>query len=975
VSREVLRSTALLILLGLAAPGYALDPSRTLTQYVHRIWQVQQGLPQASVYAVTQTRDGYLWLGTQTGLVRFDGVRFTTIGQLGEVSLTNVWVTALVEDSQGTLWIGTNHDGLVRLQHGEATRYSTVDGLPSDDIQCLLADRRGGVWVCTPKGLASVNEAVRTFGVRDGLSSADVRATCLEPDGRPIVGLENGQLEEWQDSRFHEHPLRSETTPDIRAMLCTADGAVWVATNEGLFHLVRGSKDPRYKAVDTSDSFQVQERLGQKDGLADDSILTLAENRDGALLVGTSNGFSRVRGREIESFRPEDGLSQSTVYSLYEDRESTLWVATKHGLNQFLDGRAIPYTTSEGLPSNNTGPVLQDRDGTIWVGTLDGGLARFDGRRFASLGTHDGLVSNSIHALAEDAVGNLWVGTDKGLNRLRNGRVSGTWTGRTGLPGDRIRALLVDRRGDLWISTTGGVAVLRDGQVRRPVGFGASGDGVLAFADTRVNGVISAPSSASPMLRHAVALYEDHEGLLWIGTQGYGLTLVDGDRVVTFSVVDGLFDDVIYGIAEDDLGHLWMACSKGIFSANRSDLLQVAAGRRKSFVSTPYSPLDVLRTIECRSGVQPVIARTRDGQLWFSTIRGVLVIDPSHMERRFTAPSVVIEDVTVDGERRAPGDLGELPAGRNNVEFGYTGISFVAPARITFRYYLEGFDREWIDAGQRRQAFYTNLPHGRFRFRVRACNPDGTCAESPGVVAFAIAPAVYQRLWFVPLCLGVLVFAVWGADRIRIRRLHAGFELILTERGRIARELHDTLIQGFAGVTMAMQALASRLPPSNERRALEDMVNDAGNSLRAARRSLAGLRREHSQSGLTAAIEQAARQLTEDRGLRLKLTLDECRRDLPEQVEDNLLRIAQEAVMNAVKHSGARTLHVSLAQTPEWVRLSVKDDGTGFDGGEAPPSGHYGLIGMRERAAQIGAEFHVTSSPGHGTTVSVLVES
>ncbi len=970
-------SILLLAFLALAPRAYALDPARTLSQYVHRIWQVQQGLPQASIYSIVETHDGYLWLGTQTGLVKFDGVRFTTIDQMDGISSADIWVTQLLEDDQHALWIGTNQSGLLELHDGIVKRYTQRDGLPTGTVQCLFSDRSGNVWLCTPNGLAELTHGrVRAFGPAQGLTSSDIRAACVGVDGAIVVAADNSRLSTWNGTRFVSSAIALPESAAVQTMLCASDGAVWVGTVDGLMR-IRGER------VD---------RLTLADGLADNSILTLTESRDGSVLAGTKNGFSRIRGGEIESFGPQDGLSQSTVYSLYEDHEGSLWAATKHGLNQFLDGRGIPYTTSEGLPSNNTGPVLQDRDGQIWVGTLGAGLARFDGHRFKNaMTTHDGLASNFIYALAADEDGDIWVGTDAGLSRLRHGRVNGRWTTAQGLPANRIRALFHDRDGTLWIATSAGTAVFKNGALQSNRDHHPSLDGpVLAFGEDRDHHFYAAPESGalrryaqdplgdpSPLassLRHVDALYEDADGLLWVGTLGDGLRLIDHGTVHSYSVLDGLFDDAIYGIVGDDHDRLWMACSKGIFSVNRSDLKRFAAGEIHQFVSSPYSPTDVLRTIECKSGVQPVAARTRDGRLWFSTIRGLLVLDPNHLDRRFAPPPVVVEEVTVDGERRPPLGVGALAPGRNNFDFRYTGLSFVVPTRITFRYRLDGFDRTWIDAGTRREAFYTNLPPGRFAFRVEACNLDDVCREAAARVEFLIEPRYYQRAWFFPLAAALLAAGGLSAYRLRIRRLRKEFDLILAERTRIARELHDTLLQGFAGITMAMQALAARLKPSDERRTLEEIVEDAGSSLREARRSLAGLRdRPDAGSGLAAAIADVSRQLTGANGIRLKLALDDSQRTLPADVEYNMLRIAQEAVLNAVRHSGARTLHVALDSTRSRIRLSVEDDGTGFTEDEVPQTTHYGLIGMRERAAQIGATFHLTSAPGRGTAVSVIV--
>ncbi|HEX5430844.1 MAG TPA: triple tyrosine motif-containing protein, partial [Bryobacteraceae bacterium] len=437
---------------------------------------------------------------------------------------------------------------------------------------------------------------------------------------------------------------------------------------------------------------------------------------------------------------------------------------------------------------------------------------------------------------------------------------------------------------------------------------------------------------------------------------------------------DGLFDSEIFGIVHDNGDLLWMACSKGIFSVSRSDLLRFAAGKIKQLSSTPYSPTDALRVIECKPGVQPGVWKMRDGKLWFSTIRGLIVLDPAHLHRDVPPPPVVIEDPIVNGQVQSAALIGNLAPGRKNLEFNYTGLSFLSPTRITFRYILEGYDRDWTNAGTRREAFYTNLPPGTFRFRVTACNVDGSCNDTGSAIAFTLAPHYYQQIWFFPCVLGLIALLAWLAYQLRIRHLRERYDLILAERSRIARELHDTLIQGFSGITMAMQALAGRLRSSEERGRLEDIIHDAATCLRETRRSVAGLRgARQPETGLAAVIAEAARQITETKDVRLKLKLDKGPSGLPAEFEYNLLRIASEAVTNSVKHSGARTIEVNLKCGEDEIRLSVADDGSGFEhaeNGHIRP-GHYGLIGMKERAAQIGAEFEFHSAPGRGTTISV----
>jgi signal transduction histidine kinase len=504
--------------------------------------------------------------------------------------------------------------------------------------------------------------------------------------------------------------------------------------------------------------------------------------------------------------------------------------------------------------------------------------------------------------------------------------------------------------------------------------FFATDRGVYVYT----GGKLSELTQDGTSIRGVDAFFLDRDGLVWMGTVGFGLRLLEGNRVTSFLTRNGLFDNEIYGIVRDNDDRLWMACSKGIFSVPRTELRRFAAGELKKITSNPYTPTDALRVIESKPGVQPVISIMRDGRLWFSTIRGLLALEPNRQPRNVPPLPVVIEEVIVNGENQSPNLIRRLAPGQKNLEFRYTGLSFRLPGRTTFKYMLEGYDHTWIEAGARREAFYTNLPPGDFRFRVTACTFDGTCNERGSYVAFVLAPYFYQKSWFLPLCAALLGLAAWLVYQLRIRRLREHFGLILAERNRIARELHDTLMQGFSGITMEMQALAARLRSPEEHSTLMDIIRDAGNCLRETRRSVGGLRSAPAggpQTGLSAAIAHAAQQITEAKDIRLRLKLGSAPKGLAEDVEYNLLRIAQEAVSNSVKHSGARTVEVALSCTPELVSLSVKDDGSGFarEGNGSGRPGHYGLIGMKERATQIGADLRLASEPGRGTTVSVVL--
>ena len=961
------------LIVTLASPSaFALDPGRRLTQYVHRIWQVQQGLPQATIYCVRQTHDGYIWLGTQTGPARFDGVRFTSAITNDRDEIQNLWVNDIAEDSGHALWVATEGDGLIRLKDGRAAPIGTDAGLPSKNIRCLLVDRGGDLWAGTDAGVARLHQHQWIiYHKKDGLPTESIRGICQSPDGTIWLGGDSTELAAFDGVAFALHPIASlPADSSVRAVVCPAAGTVWIGTTVGLVRL-SGGRERRYTAAD---------------GLADDWVTSLATGSDTSLWVGTVNGFSRLHGDEIERFGTRDGLSQSTVYSVFEDREGSLWVATKHGLNQFTNRRTIPFTTSEGLASNDTGPILEDRAGRIWVGTLDAGLSGFDGRRFFAAGKSP-WAGAGIRALADDGDDGVWVGTDRGLSHLRGGEIDRSFAISNGLPSDRVQCLLRDSHGTLWVGTAAGPAVLRDGKLFSLVGcppkpvlaVGEHGGRVLLSVQgtglyCADNGQIQRLNVSPMPPRDVDCFYEDPDGTLWMGTRGSGMCLLDGGAIRTFSSKQGLYDDDIYGIVADDYGRLWLACSKGTFSLNRADLHKLATGAITTLVSTSISPIDALRTVECQPDVQPVVCRMRDGRAWFSTIHGVLVVDPAHNERNYPPAPVVLDEVIVNGSAHSPAQIGKLPPGQTNIEFRYTALSFRSPTRITFRYRLEGFDKGWIDAGTRREAFYTNLPPGPFVFHVAARNVDGPWNEFPSPLAFEIAPHFYQTAWFAPTCVALAIAGGWWVFRRRVHRVTERMRLILSERSRIARELHDTLIQGFSGVTMQMQALAQRLERAKERSTLEEIIRDAGTCLREARQSVAGLRGPAApQSGLPAAIAAAARQLIESSSFRLKLDLPATAAGFDAEVQYNLLRIVHEAVANAVKHSGGRTIRVTLRSAADQMQLSISDDGRGFDVEAAPRSGHYGLIGMKERAAQIGADLKLESRPARGTMVRLIM--
>ncbi len=963
-----------------AVSGWALDSAKILTQYTHRVWNQEEGLLDPTVYSMLQTKDGYLWLGTQNGLIRFDGERFRPL-QIGAGNLTGepILIRSLYQDRQGVVWAGSIGNGLLRFSARNKTWFNTRNGLPSDIVTCVVPHGENGLWLCTNQGLVDFqNKPAKTYTTADGLPSNRISSTCQAVDGTQWVSTFDQGLSRGANGRFQ--PFRNASlgpNSSVRTVLCTPDGFVWAGTDQGLFQIKNNSL----------------QRFTSRNGLADDQVLTLMPDRSNGLWIGTQTGISRFSNGEWSTYRTRDGLSHTTVFSLLIDREGSLWAGTKNGLDQFTDPRVTPYTLSEGMPTNDIGPVTEDQEGSLWIGTRGSGLVRFDGHSFRCLSPKNGLLDSDISSLLTAPNGDLWIGTGKGLNRLRSGRIIGSYRLPPGTRINRVNSLFIDASENLWVGTEQGLFQWQAGRFIRskqflplnsePIVALGGGRSTQLVVSTEVgslyflrDGKVTAYTPPDPT-RPITAYYPNPERhALWMGTMGSGLIRFKNAALTHLRVKDGLFDDQIYAMLADDHKNLWFASSKGIFRVSQDQLEDVADRKRKSVESLPFSTGQL--RFECQSGVQPGAWKTRDGRLWFSTTNGLVMVDPNRLRPNTLPPPAQIEAIFVNGQRREADASLQLAPYEKNMEIRYAGLSFVTPEKVTFRYILEGYEKGWIEAGSRREAFYTNLPPGHFRFRVIACNSDGVWSSRGAVVDFTIEPLPYQRPWFFPL-LGLLIgLMVWLGYQLRIRRLQSQFNLVLTERTRIARELHDTLLQGLSGVTMQLQALWTRLPISEEKHVLQDIIKDAGTCLTEARHSLWDLRSPRSaENGLTEKLTQLARTAVMGKSIRLELQVARITDQLSPEVEYQLLRIAQEAITNSIRHGEPQTLEIRLEHNEKQkLQLTVRDDGKGFNTDvKQAQFGHYGLVGIQERADEIGAKLTIHSVRGFGTEVVVTMQA
>jgi diguanylate cyclase (GGDEF)-like protein len=799
--RHTARGSLLALILGLpGSSAMALDPGRALTQYRHEAWTTREGLPQSSVESMAQTPDGYLWLGTQEGLARFDGIRIVVFDKSNTRALHHNRVTALLADREGALWVGTEGGGLARLRNRTWTEETSL-GVPNPRVRALAQDDEGTVWVGTDAGLVR-SQAGRFLA--DPAWDPRLRGpiTALHVGrGEVFVGVGEGLLALRRGSARAEE-IRGLPKGPVKSLWQDPDGTLWVGTTRGLF-----AGRPGEGALAPAPF-----------GLSGRVVTAIRRDRDGNLWVGTeAAGLARVSQGTASTLGSRQGLSNDQVLSLLEDREGNLWVGTQDGgVNRLGDARFKTYSAAEGLAGDIAWPVFGDRDGNIWIGTKSSGLSRFRDGRFTTVSTAQGLSSNAVQSIAQDHDGSLWIGTrNGGLNHMIDGRFT-VLTTRQGLPHDSVSALLVARDGSLWIGTRGGgLGRLKDGVFARwttgegfpndtihflleardgALWIATNGGGLVRFQDGHFR-VFTARDGLSSEIVNVV--HEDKQGTLWVGTFGGGLNRRRPDgRFTAYTTSEGLYDDAIFSILEDGEDRLWMSCNKGVFRVDKSELDALDQKAIPRLHPVAYGVLDGMKNRECNGANQPPAWKDAAGRLWFPTIEGVTVVDPRHLAGNPVAPPVNLEQIVVDGRVLGPREGLALAPGARNLEFHYAAPSFVAPARVRYRYLLEGLDPEWVEAGMRRVAYYSHLSPGHYRFRVAAANDEGIWNETGTALAIDLRPRLYQTPWFYAVCGTALAGVVWGGDRLRVRRVRAreaALERLVEERTRALAEANSRL--------------------------------------------------------------------------------------------------------------------------------------------------------------------------------------
>jgi ligand-binding sensor domain-containing protein/signal transduction histidine kinase len=975
-------------LAGLAAlcfvsPAQALDPNRAMSDYVRDRWGIAQGFPGGPVYAITQTADGYLWIGAEKGLVRFDGLNFRLFDHTNSTAIPAGPVLDLMTDAEGNLWIRPQSRNMLRYRDG-----TFQDVMPDLDsahfgVTAMCQGAKGDVLFAVRTNGAFIYSAGRFEKLLStaGMSNLLVISMAKTGDGKIWMGTRDAGLFFMSEGQIF---AVTKGLPDrkINHLLAVGDRELWIGTDNGV---VRWNGDQSTRA-------------GASDALDHIQALAMTRDRESNVWIGTGSGLLRLNAGGVSSLEAGDHGSTGAVNTIFEDREGNLWVGGVRGIERLRNSAFMTYSAGGARSSGGNGPVYVDVEGRIWFAPSGGGLywqkggqtgqvknAGLDqdiiysltgskgelwiGRRRGGL-THlkynddllttetytqaEGLAQNSIYAVHQSRDRTVWAGSlSGGLTRFKDGKFT-TYTAANGLPSNTITCILESSDGTIWVGTASGLSSLSQDHWTIYGGL----DGLP-------------PGSVNCLL-------EDASGAIWIGTDN-GIAVLRAGQVQVPTDVSGALHEAILGVAEDRNGWLWVSTANHILRVERDKLLGGATGEADV---REFGLADGLRSVEGVKRHRSVVTDAL-GQIWFSTNRGLSMIDPGQVATNSIPTLVHIEEVTADGSVVDLQGAVHIPGARQRITFSYAGLSLSVPERVKFRYKLDGFDQDWSEPIATREAVYTNLGPGSYRFRVIASNSDGLWNGLESAIQFEIEPVFWQTWWFRLACLMVMGLVILFFYRLRLhrltRQLNVRFEERLAERTRIAQDLHDTLLQGFLSASMQLHVAADHLPTDSPAKPLVSRVLELMRQvIDEGRTAVQGLRSSnHGSADLAQSFSGIRRELDLQEQIDYRITVEGSARPLHPVIRDEVYRISREALVNAFRHSRASNIEVVLEYGSKHLRILVRDDGCGIDPQvlRSGREGHWGIRGMRERAEEIGARFKVWSGAGTGTEVELSIPS
>ncbi len=969
----------------------ALDENRLISQYAHSAWRTQDGVFGGTPVVITQTTDGYLWIGTNIGLVRFDGMRFVPWTPPEGKRLLDSRIYALTAASDGSLWIGTGNS-VSHWRGSELINYPE----PRGRVESVVADADGAAWMVRSQAadgkgpLCQINTHVQCYGDRDGLPFANATMLARGEAGSLWIGGYSG-LSHWipgvAQSRvvqtYFENKISvSKGIDAIKAIAATADGAPWVCVekNSAMLQLERfehGRWSSRsYPAIRVSNAeveklfvdrdnalwigtaqkgiYRIQgdavDHFGSEDGLSSDAVASFFQDAEGSIWVVTSGGVDNFRDLRVESYSMHQGMSADGASSVIAARDGTIWAGNFQALSFVRDGRAGAVQKAQGFPGRNVTTLFEDHAGKLWLG-IDGGLWTYDGSRFEAIRHADGSLLGNVFTIAEDRNDDLWVRAGPNLDRIHNSKIEEEHT-----------SLEISTAYIMAADPAGGVILGR-----------VNGD-LVRYRDSKLETISPGEGTNRQQIRD---LLVETDGSIWATTREEVVRWKDGQRR-DLTMKNGFPCDEVHGLTRDHLGSTWFATRCGLVSIQNAEL--------EKWWAQPDHIVS-FRMVDPFEGVQPGLASLKpqivtapDGRLWFVNTRVLEMFDPADTRKNVIPPPVHVGRIYADQKSYSSQDRPHLPKLTRDLEINYTALSFVAPQKVRYRYKVEGYDTGWHDPDTRRQAVYNDLPPGSYRFRVIACNNDGVWNETGATWSFSVDPAYYQTYWFRALCVLLAALVLWLMYRLRMRHMRetvdARFDERIAERTRLARELHDTLLQTIQGSKMvADDALDSIDDPSHMRRALERLSIWLAQATEEGRTALNSLRTATTgENDLAGAFERASTECNVLTKMEVSLVVDGANREMHPVVRDEVYRVGYEAIRNACRHSGGTRMEVELTYGRDLV-LRVRDNGKGIpaDMASSGRDGHYGLRGMDERAAHVGGVLTLSSSTYAGTEVELII--
>jgi signal transduction histidine kinase/ligand-binding sensor domain-containing protein len=960
--------------------AYGLDPESPLFEYVRENWNTETKFPGGAVNAIAQTKDGYLWIGTDKGLFRFDGFSFAQVSFPSNLGASNAPILSLLTDASGDLWVRVQGSDVLRHKNGKFETVTYGAGPGSSHVTAVSKDRNGAVLV------SDVIEGTFRF---EGENAQRVATPKMLPGSSPVISIaETSEGNIWLGTLGASLFLLADNRaaavnaafPErkINCLLPISKEDLWVGSDNGLYRW--NGKDFRREALPSS--------------LGNVQILSLLQDRDSNVWVGTDRGLLRINAKGTSFSEEKELRGNGAINVLFEDREGNVWVGGARGLGRIRDTVFMTFSAATDPRFENTGPVYSDANGwtwfapgqgglytvkdahirrstavpgndviysigglgnEIWIGRQRGGLTRLqrrDGTTTKQTFTEvDGLAQNSVYAVLKSRDGSVWAGTlSGGVSRFREGRFT-TYTAANGLAANTVSSIVEARDGTVWFATSNGLSSLSNNQwktYRTPDGL---------------------PSA------NVNCLFEDSAGVLWSGTSS-GLAFLVSGKVQVPSLPDVLREP-IFGIAEDKVGRFWITTSSHVLQVSRDKLL---AGNAGTGDIREYGPADGLPSSEGVNRSRSVITDS-DGRIWISVKGGLSVVDPSHLASGSPPAIAHVESVMADGMAITPIDSIRVPAARKRITFAYTALSLAVPGRIRFRYFLEGFDPQWGQPSATREAVYTNLGPGTYNFHLLASNSYGEWNGAETVVGFEVEPAFWQTWWFrstLAVLLASILFVFYRLHLHRLtQQLNLRFEERLAERTRIAQELHDTLLQGFLSASMQLHVAEDQLPADSPAKPLMNRVLTLmGRVIDEGRNAVRGLRSGHDDSyDLGPAFSRVAQELVIPQEVDFRVVIEGMPRALHPVIRDEVYRIGRESLVNAFRHSHASKVEVEVDYSASNLRILVRDNGCGIDPQvlRAGRDGHWGLPGMRERAEKLGAKLRVWSRSAAGTEVDLTV--